>query len=349
MEQGEPFRIAGAEVPAGERRTVDLSVTRLYTHSAITMPVHVIHGARPGPRLFVSAAMHGDEINGVEIIRRLIRLPLLRKLCGTLIAVPVVNVHGFIHLSRYLPDRRDLNRTFPGSPEGSLTARLAHLFLKDILDNATHGIDLHTGALHRSNLPQIRGRFDDAETLRLATAFGAPVLVNAELRGGSLREIAAGRGIPVLIYEGGEALRFDEHSIRVGLRGILAVMRALDMIPPAKRRPSPAGAMQVHSTVWVRAPDSGILRAIQALGRRVAAGDILGTISDPFGERDVAVTAPAGGVIIGRLNLPLVNEGDALFNIARLDDGRKAAEDAGAAGNESQEIEADVTGESLLT
>jgi predicted deacylase len=349
MEGARGFRIAGVEVPAGERKTVDLNVTRLYTHSAITMPVHVINGLRPGPRLFVSAAMHGDEINGVEIIRRLIRLPLLKKLSGTLITVPIVNVHGFIHLSRYLPDRRDLNRSFPGTKEGSLTARLAHLFIQEVVQNSTHGIDIHTGPLHRSNLPQIRARFDDPQTLRLARAFGAPVMVNVDTREGSLREIAAALGIPVLIYEGGEALRFDEHSIRVGLRGILSAMRALGMIPPTKGRARVIEPLLARSSTWVRAPSSGVLRAIQSLGRRVSAGDILGTISDPFGERDVAVVAPADGIIIGRLNLPLVNEGDALFNIARFEDGRKPPNGRREPRNEAQEIESDASGESLLT
>lgn len=343
----EAFTIAGIRVPPGERRTVDLSVTRLYTHSAITMPVHVINGRQAGPRLFVSAAMHGDEINGVEIIRRLIRLPLMRRITGTLIAVPVVNVHGFIHLSRYLPDRRDLNRAFPGSGEGSLTARLAHLFVREVVSNATHGIDLHTGPLHRSNLPQIRARFDDDETLRLARAFRAPVLLNAEVRDGSLRALAAGAGLPILVFEGGEALRFDEVSIRIGVRGAIGVMRELGMLPPGP--PPAAHAAIARSASWVRAPISGILRATARLGRHVLADELLGRISDPFGERDVAVRAPIEGIVISRLNLPLVNEGDALFNIARFDEPRKAASGISGFGDGLEEVETDPSGDSFQT
>lgn len=326
MANNGPFIFGGVEIAPGTQETLDLSVTRLYTHSAITMPVHVINGKKSGPTLFVSAAMHGDEINGVEIIRRLLKLPSLKRLRGVLVAVPIVNVHGFIHLSRYLPDRRDLNRSFPGSREGSLTARLAHLFMEEVVSNATHGIDLHSGALHRSNLPQIRARVDDPETLRLARAFRVPVLLNSELRDGSLREVAAGRGMPVLVYEGGEALRFDEFSIRAGLRGVVEVMRELGMLPPTKyKRRHTSEPVIARSTTWVRAPISGILRSTRSLGHHVRKDDVLGVISDPFGEDEVTVTAPANGIIIGRLNLPLVNEGDALFHIARFGKSSEAA------------------------
>lgn len=319
MASNGPFTFAGLKIAPGAQETLDLSVTRLYTHSVITMPVHVINGKREGPTLFVSAAMHGDEINGVEIIRRLLKLPALRRLRGVLIAVPIVNVHGFIHLSRYLPDRRDLNRSFPGSAEGSLTARLAHLFMEEVVSRATHGIDLHSGALHRSNLPQIRAQLDEPETLRLAQAFRVPVLLNAEVRDGSLREVAADQGIPMLVYEGGEALRFDEFSIRAGLRGVIEVMRELEMLPPTKyKRRRKNESVIARSTTWVRAPISGILRSTRPLGEHVRKDDVLGVISDPFGEGEVTVTAPANGIIIGRLNLPLVNEGDALFHVARF-------------------------------
>lgn len=326
-EAAAPFEIAGTRIAPGERRTVDLSIARFYTHSEMTMPVHVVHGRRPGPRLFISAAMHGDEINGVEIIRRLIRLPLLERLRGALIAVPIVNVHGFISQSRYLPDRRDLNRSFPGSGHGSLASRLAHLFTEEVVSRATHGIDLHTGALHRSNLPQVRARLEDPETLWLAEAFHAPILINAEVRTGSVREVATRRGIPLLVYEGGEALRFDEESIRAGLRGVVGVMRALEMLPanPA-RRPRPAGETVIaRSTSWLRAPTGGILRTVLPLGSHVRKGEVLGVISDPFGEREVALRAPAHGIVIGCLNLPLVNEGDAVFHIARFGRLRAAA------------------------
>lgn len=313
--------INGVRIPRGTRTTIDLPVAKLYTHSPIAMPVQVNRGKKPGPALFISAAIHGDELNGVEILRRLLKLPILKRLRGTLLAIPIVNVHGFIHHSRYLPDRRDLNRSFPGSERGSLAARLAHLFMTEIVAQCSHGIDLHTGAIHRTNLPQVRANLDDEETARLAEVFGVPVLLNAQVRDDSLREAAADRGIPMLLYEAGEALRFDELAIRAGVRGIVNVMRALEMLPPARtKRPTkkrPHRPVVARSSAWVRAPISGILRIMVPLGASVSKGGLLGVIADPFGERETEILSPNDGVVIGRTNLPLANEGDALFNIAR--------------------------------
>ncbi len=306
-------------VAAGDSVTVDLPMASLYSHAPMTLPVQIVRGKRDGPRMFVCAALHGDEINGVEIIRRLLRLPLLKKLRGTLLAIPIVNVYGFVSRSRYLPDRRDLNRSFPGSERGSMAARLAELFLKEIVDKCQYGIDLHTGAVHRENLPQIRANLDDPETARIARAFHVPVLINANVRDGSLRQVGADRGIPILLYEAGEALRFDEHSIRAGVKGIIAVMRELDMLPAASRARIPTEPLVARASTWVRAGGSGILRMTAALGSRVRKGEIIGVIADPFGQQELEVTANAAGIIIGRTNLPLVNEGEGLFHIARFE------------------------------
>jgi predicted deacylase len=317
--------IGGVKVAPDSRATIDLPVANLYTHTPLTMPVQVVRGRTCGPVLFVSAALHGDEINGVEIIRRLLKVPALRRLRGTLIAVPIVNVHGFLSQSRYLPDRRDLNRSFPGSEGGSVAARLAYTFATEIVGNADYGIDLHTGAIHRPNLPQIRARLDDAETLRLAEAFRAPVILNADTRPDSLREYATEQGIPVLLYESGEALRFDESCIRVGLRGVMGIMRALGMLSKSRRRSQRFEPVVAQSSSWVRAPTSGILRALAALGERVSKAQALGVVSDPFGEAETEVIAPNSGIVIGRVNLPLVNEGDALFHVARFESLGEAA------------------------
>jgi predicted deacylase len=325
-EERKGFSIAGVVVDPGTRKTLELPVASLYSHAPMTLPVQVVCGKHEGPRLFVSAALHGDEINGVEIIRRLLRLPLLKKLRGTLIAIPIVNVYGFVNRSRYLPDRRDLNRSFPGSVRGSMAARLADLFLKEIVDQCHYGIDLHTGAVHRENLPQIRANLDDAETTRIANAFHVPLLLNSDLRDGSLRQIAAERGIPMLLYEAGEALRFDERAIRAGVKGIVAVMRELKMLPATSRKRKHSEPLVARSTSWARAECSGILRATAALGTRVRKGEIIGVIADPFGEQEHAVHATNHGIIIGRTNLPLVNEGEALFHIARFESTREAAD-----------------------
>jgi predicted deacylase len=323
-----PFHFGGVEIQPGSRQIVELRLPLLYTHTPVVMSAQVMRGRRDGPTLFVSAAVHGDEINGVEIIRRLVHSAPLKHLRGTLIAVPVVNVYGFVRQSRYLPDRRDLNRSFPGSEKGSLAARLANAFLEEVVSKADYGIDLHTGAVHRDNLPQIRGTFDETGKVeRLAKAFGSPVILNADLRDGSLREAAMGLGVPVIIYEGGEALRFDELVIRAGLRGVIGVMRELGMLRPSTRRsrqhPEPVVA---RSSQWVRAPQSGILRAIVPLGARVKKNELLGLIADPLGENETPVESPASGVVIGKVNLPLVSEGEALYHIARFGEPDSAAE-----------------------
>ncbi len=264
-------------VQPGCQVIIDLPLPRLCTQTQVTMPVHVIRGKKPGPRLLVCAAIHGDELNGIEIIRRLLKRSALKQLCGDLIAVPMVNVYGIIHNTRYLPDRHDLNRSFPGSKKGALAERLAELFMSEVVAKCTHGIDLHTGAMHRSNLPQIRASLDHAETLALAKSFNAPVLLNASLRNGPLRQAAIHAGIPMLLYEGGEALRFDETAICVGLRGILDVMQHLSMLPAKRNRARPpTKSFIAHSSRWVRASSSGVFSGAKQLGEAIQHNDVLG-------------------------------------------------------------------------
>ncbi|MFI0472749.1 MULTISPECIES: succinylglutamate desuccinylase/aspartoacylase family protein [unclassified Halomonas] len=316
-----PFQIAGHTLQPGQRLQIDVPVARLYTHTPLHISIEVVHGRREGPVMLVCGGIHGDEINGVEIVRRLLRSRSINSLSGTLIAVPVVNVFGFLQQTRYLPDRRDLNRCFPGSDKGSLGGRIAALLREEIVDHATHIIDLHTGAIHRTNLPQIRAQLEpDSETARMADAFGAPVVLNAELREGSLRHYAQSRGIPVLTYEAGEALRFDEWAIAPGVRGILRVMRRLKMLSGEQRRRLPAPAELANGSSWARAPIDGILRPKVRLGARVAKGEVLGRVADPFGNDEGDVVSMADGIVIGMSRLPLANEGEALYHIARFDE-----------------------------
>lgn len=315
MTKNKDFMIGDATIKAGERASISLPIADLYTGTSLHMPVKVVHGRSTGPVLFVCAAIHGDELNGVEIVRRLLKRKILRSLRGTLIAVPVVNVHGFLDQSRYLPDRRDLNRSFPGSARGSIAARTAHTFITHIVTKAEYGIDLHTGAINRFNLPQVRAHLDDERTLELAKVFGAPVVINSTIRDGSLRECAAARGLPILVYEAGEALRFDELSIRAGLRGVIKVMRHIGMLPKESKS-KPMLPVIADSTSWVRAPASGIVSEKAKPGTRVTKGEKLAVVGDPLGEAQEVVIAPFDGIVIGRSNLPLAHEGDALFNIA---------------------------------
>ena len=315
MTANKAIEIGGTVIEPGTRVNVDLPIADLYTSTSLHMPVQVICGRKAGPVLFVSAAIHGDELNGVEIIRRLLKRKALRSLKGTLIAVPIVNVHGFLNQSRYLPDRRDLNRSFPGSKKGSIASRLADLFIKQIVAKADLGIDLHTGAINRSNLPQIRANLDDPKTLELANAFGVPVIINSNIRDGSLRDCANDRGMPVLIYESGEALRFSEISIRAGTRGILNVMRQIGMLPTLKNAKHTPPVV-ARSTSWVRASNSGIVTAKVKLGSSVRKDQSMAIISSPLGDEESDVVAPFDGIVIGQSNLPLTHEGDALFNLA---------------------------------
>ena len=319
------FFINSTEIKLGERARINLDMGQIYDFTEVKIPVEVIRGTKDGPTLFVCSTIHGDEINGIEIVKRLLKSKSLKNIKGTLIAIPIVNVFGFNDRSRYLPDRRDLNRCFPGLKKGSLASQLAYKFMKEIVEKSDYGIDLHTGAFNRRNYPQLRANTDDETTLELAKAFGAPVVINSNLRDGSLREAVSGLKIPMLLYEGGEALRFDEKVIDLGVKGILSVMKKIEMIPNIKEKINDYKTFVAKSSHWVRASQSGIHIPKKKLGMFVAKGDILGEISKPFGDRKTLVRASEDGIIIGKSMLPLANKGDALFHIATTKELNKPA------------------------
>ncbi|MGB5443870.1 MAG: succinylglutamate desuccinylase/aspartoacylase family protein [Psychromonas sp.] len=317
------LRIGEYDILPGTDQKIELPVAKLYTDTDVSLPVHIIRAKKPGPTIFLSAAVHGDELNGIEIIRRLLKLKSFKLISGTVIAVPMVNVYGVVNLSRYMPDRRDLNRSFPGSPKGSLAARVAHIFTTQIVQHCDYGIDLHTGAIHRSNLPQIRADLSDPETKELAQIFGAPVILNSNLVDGSLREAAVENKTKVLLYEAGEALRFDEFSIRQGINGILSVLAHLQMLKKKPSKPKKNQPFIANSSSWLRANASGIVNHERHLGDQVKKGDLLAEIGSPYGDIISVVTATRSGIIIGKQNIPLVQEGEAMFHIAYFteDDG----------------------------
>ena len=310
-----PLEIGGEIIAPGETKKIALDMPPLYTATSMNIPVFVKRGKRAGPTMFVSAAIHGDELNGIEIVSRLIRSKSIANLKGTLIAVPMVNVYGVLNQSRYLPDRRDLNRSFPGSRKGSLAGRLAYLFYKEVVSKCDFGIDLHTGAIHRSNLPQIRANLDDPEVLGMAKAFGVPVLLNADLRDGSLRQAASEDGVKILLYEAGQALRYDEFSIRAGVRGIINTMRHVGMLNKSRSKGHDIKRFIARESGWVRAPESGLVNHIAQLGDHIVKGDKLATISNPFGEVLEIMYSPMDGVIVGKQNIPLAQEGEAIYHI----------------------------------
>ncbi len=319
----EALVIGGHVIEKGQTKKIELQTVRLYTDTGMTIPIYVKRGMKPGPTIFVSAAIHGDELNGIEIISRLIKSKSISSLRGTLIAVPMVNGYGVLNQSRYLPDRRDLNRSFPGSAQGSLAGRIAHLFMQEVVTKCDYGIDLHTGAIHRSNLPQIRANLDDTATFEMAKAFGVPIMVNSNLRDGSLRECADEHGITMLLYEAGQALRFDELSIKVGVRGITNVLRHLDMLPKIKAGKFVIEPFVARSNGWVRASGSGFVTHKKQLGDRVAENDVLAEIKKPLGEVTAKMICQADGIIIGKQNIPLVQEGEAVYHIAYFNKPKK--------------------------
>ncbi len=314
------IKIDGVSVKRGERKRINIDMGATYDFTDVYMPVEVVRGKKDGPTLFISSTIHGDEINGIEIVRRILESPDLKNISGTLIAIPVVNVFGFNDRSRYLPDGRDLNRCFPGNKNGSMTSQVAYKFMNEIVKKSNYGIDLHTGASHRSNYPQIRANLGNIKTLNLAKAFGAPVIINSNLRDGSLRESVSEQNIPMLLYEGGEALRFDKMVIEIGVKGILNFMREIGMIESQVCEISNKKVFVANSSSWVRAPKGGIHIAYQKLGKIVKIGDVLGEISNPFGDHKTLVKATENGIIIGMSKIPMANKGDALFHIAARKD-----------------------------
>jgi predicted deacylase len=313
-----PFEFAGTIVPPGRKAVLELPVPRLVTGTRVELPVRVFHGREEGPVVWISAAIHGDEIGGVEIIRRVSGRIDPRRLRGTILSVPIVNVHGFLGGDRYLPDRRDLNRSFPGSTKGSLASRVAAAFMREIVARSEVGIDLHTGSDHRSNLPQLRGDLDDVRTRALARAFGAPLILHAGLRDGSLRAAATEAGVTVLLFEGGEAWRFDEEVIAAGTDGTLRVLAHLGMIDETAA-PAASEPVEARRSRWVRARRSGIALVSVDLGARVTRGQRLAVIHDSLGRTLSRASAPFDGVVIGLTQHPLVYQGDALVHIAATD------------------------------
>lgn len=311
------FILGGQEIPRGTNVTISLDLPKLY-NTPTQLPIRVIRGKRSGPVVFISAAIHGDELNGIEIIRRFRKLNILKKLKGTVILVPIVNVYGIMTLSRYLPDRRDLNRSFPGSVKGSLGSRVANIFFNEIVKKCDLGIDLHTASIHKSNLPQVRTNIDNEYTFNLAKAFQAPVVLHSELRDGSLRAVAQDEGIPILLYEAGEALRFDENCIRIGVNGIVNVLRANDMLPKVVRKTARKIPIITRNSKWIRSSEGGMLRTIKALGDTVEKDEIIAYIDEPLGDNSFELRSPFDGVIIGKSEIPLVQEGDAVFHIAKF-------------------------------
>lgn len=322
------FKICNEVIHPGESVSLALKLPELYSCLPAYMPVKVFHGKKSGPVLLVFAAVNGDEVNGTEIIHRLVNLKRLKKISGTLIAVPVVNVFGLVDKSKFLPGHVDLSTIFPGSAHGTHADRMANLFITELFDIADYAISLETGPLNYSNFPEILVDLDIEESKNLAKNFGAPVVNQATGEAGTLVHYASRNHKKLLTYTAGEACRLDSRAIKIGLRGILNTMSMLDMLPGKEVKmikPSPVFFLEKSS--WVRTSYSGISSNQIRLGDFVKKHHVLSVIRDPFGNADKqTIVSPKDGVIVGINNVPLVNEGDALFKIAAFPESKLVEE-----------------------
>ena len=307
------MEINGIEIPAGTTKKIDVHIAKLPSHSAIDITITVARSTEPGPVVLLSGGLHGDEINGSEIVRRLIENGHHKPLKGTIICIPIINVYGFIHFSRYVPDGKDVNRSFPGSKTGSLASRVANYLTKDIIPIIDYGLDFHTGGADRTNYPQIRCMMKDPINEELANVFNAPFTLDSKFRPKSFRQTANKYGKNILVYEGGESSRFDEFAIQEGINGTLRVLSYLGM-----SEHSPAANHKnvlINSSSWVRAKKSGIFSTSVKSGQYVKKNQVLGSINDPFGGFKNKITATASGFVIGLNNNPIVHQGDAIIHI----------------------------------
>lgn len=302
------------KIERGEFAEVILNIARLPTYTEIDLPVYVKRAENPGPVLLLTGGLHGDEINGVEIVRRILTKHLDDLEAGSVVAMPLVNVYGFIQNVRGLPDGKDINRSFPGIKNGSLARQLAHTLMKEIIPQIDYGIDFHTGGAARSNYPQLRGVLKIEENLKIAKAFAPPVILNSSFIDKTFRKAANKLGKHILVYETGESLRFDEYGINEAVEGTLRLMKSLKMISSA---PTPNEKTEIYGkSTWVRAKYSGLFHPRVDIGEHIKRRQVLGNISDPFGQEKFKTVATRGGRVIGLNYSPVISKGDALLHLA---------------------------------
>ncbi|MFK7961023.1 MAG: succinylglutamate desuccinylase/aspartoacylase family protein [Phycisphaerales bacterium] len=304
---------AGAAIQPGQRGSVKLVVGQTYSGATVQIPLHVVRGAEDGPVVSVTAAVHGDEINGTGAIREMISEPPFEVVRGTVVFVPVINPFGFERHSRYLPDRRDLNRSFPGSATGSLAARLAHAVFDGIIRHCTHGIDLHTAAVRRTNYPNVRADLSQPEVATLARNFGAEVLVNSSGPEGSLRRSACDAGIPTIILEAGEVWKVEPNVLEYAVRGVRNCLVGLGMVDGSMEEPP--YHIEVEQTRWVRADRGGFLKFHVAPGDTVETGEVIATNTSLVGRELNQLVAPKTGIVLGMATNPAVAPGDPIVHI----------------------------------
>lgn len=309
-----PLIIGGQSIELGETRDLQLEYSQSYTGIRVSIPVRVVRGRKPGPTVCLIAVVHGDELNGLGIIRELVFERELKLERGSVVAIPVANASGLEHHSRYLPDRRDLNRSFPGSPGGSQASRLAHLLFNQVIRHCDYGLDFHTAAIRRTNYPNVRGDLSNPKVAAMARAFGCELIVNNRGTEGSLRRTSVDRGIPMIILEAGEVWKMEPGVVELGVRGAVNVLKMLRMLPGKIRRPS--FQTEIHQTLWVRAEWGGILKFHVLPGEMVKEGQCLATNMSIFGVQQNQLFSPADGIVLGMSTMPAVKPGEPVFHLA---------------------------------
>lgn len=309
--------ILNERIALGESRTVDFSIAKLYTSTKVEIPIIIERSKIPGPTVLITAALHGDEINGVEIVRQLIARKLNKPKRGTIMCIPILNVFGFLNGDRHFPDGRDLNRVFPGTKSGSLASRVAYHFTKKVLPHADYCLDFHTGGASRFNAAQVRIRPGDAKLLELAKIFNAPFTIYSNTIEKSYRNTCLKMGIPALLFEGGKSRESNKHIVKEGVDGILRFLDHLDMLGPKIAVPEAhSKTVIIEKSKWIRAHRSGLLHVKIDCNKHVEKGEFLATITDPYGKMRFKVLSPNEGYIININQSPIVNQGDAIFHVS---------------------------------
>ncbi|MBU2948187.1 succinylglutamate desuccinylase/aspartoacylase family protein [Zobellia uliginosa] len=318
MESNKTIIIEGESVKPGESKLLNISIDRLPTGTLIDIPIYVFNSKNPGPTLLIQAGLHGDEINGIEIVRRMLTEKRFNITSGAVIAVPILNIFGFIHYSRDVPDGKDVNRSFPGSKTGSMAGRIAYHYTSAVLSQVDYGIDLHTGGGQRHNFPQIRYTDNDIQSQQLAKVFNAPITFSSKLIKGSFRNAAHQLKIPTVVFEAGESMRFDDYSIIEGIKGILNVMRHFKMIACLEPKYSERNnTVHLENRKWLRAPTAGMFIPKILNGSKIEKGEVLGIVSGPYAKRSKVVKAPFDGLVFCINHQAVVNRGDALFHMGK--------------------------------
>lgn len=311
--------ILGEKIPLGSSKTINFSFAKLYTSTNVEIPIIIERSKLPGPTILMTAAIHGDEINGVEIVRQIIARKINKPVRGTVICIPILNIFGFLNANRVFPDGRDLNRVFPGTKNGSLASRVAYHFVKQILPHADYCLDFHTGGASRFNAAQIRVDPTEAELLKLAKVFNAPFTVLSKNLNKSYRSTCFKMGIPILLFEGGKSLDSNKHIVKYGVDGVIRFLDHFEMLQPRfKPQKAPPETILIEKSTWIRAQKSGLLHVKIECNKFVEKNEFLATITDPYGTMRFKVTAPNSGYVININQAPIVHQGDAIFHVSTI-------------------------------